>query len=109
MEPWFIKVTSMADPIIPESKWVLHDAELQRLSGSRLEAARLVLVEGLSRTEAGQRVGMSKQGVQQAIKKVLSIVSKKDEWVVVNTLAPKKLAEEFLAKIAELSENDKQS
>jgi hypothetical protein len=73
---------------------------LKGFSAKSVEAARLVLVEGMNGPQAGLAVGMSKQGVEQALGRIAKArVDVPKDWVQVDTFAPRELAEAFLRSI----------
>ena len=77
---------------------------LSKLSGNVVAAARLVLVEGHGPSSAGKLVGvaggMSRQSVNNAVKRVRAILDGfPPDWVRVNELMPPELAAEVRQKI----------
>ncbi|MFG0337641.1 TrfB-related DNA-binding protein [Pseudomonas sp. zjy_13] len=73
---------------------------LDEFSEKSITAARMVLVEGESRSIVQIQLGISKQRMYRIIQDVTArIQDPKEGWVYVGTWAPAELAKEFHAKV----------
>lgn len=79
--------------------------KLADFSVRKVETARLILVEGLTQKEAGERQGLSKQVVNALVKRIREIRAKAPTgWVQINEYVPPKMKIEILKRLEKLRE-----
>lgn len=72
----------------------------EEFSGKTLALARMILVDGVSKTDAAEKVGMSRQNVAKTVERVLARFNKYPRnWVYVKQWMPPEIAEEVKKKI----------
>lgn len=80
--------------------------KLEPFSARKIEVARLVLVDGLTQTQAGERHGLSKQNVSALFKRIREIrANAPDGWVLLNIYVPPELATELLHRVERLKQD----
>lgn len=80
---------------------------LNTLTGNVVEVARLILVEGMAPSAAAQKVGMSRQSANGAMKRVRALLASRPvDWVYFEGWMPESLAIEVRAKLKELESNE---
>lgn len=96
--------TENSEPRMTPAEFEQEKEKLQSLSVKTVEVARLVFVEGMTNTAAAQQVGMSRQNVHQALRRVKAKLSGyPSDWVKLeNTWMPESMAAEIRKRIAEL-------
>lgn len=83
--------------------------KLEPFSARKIEVARLVLVDGLTQTRAGEQHGLSKQNVSALFKRIREIrANAPDGWVLLkNIYVPPELATEILCRVEQLKHDPK--
>lgn len=77
--------------------------KLRTLSAQNNELARLILVEGLSKTKAAAAVGMSPQNVSGAMKRVMALLTDlPSDYVYFQEWMPAKMAAEVRKELKRL-------
>lgn len=94
------KVQMMDVVNMTEKEFEIAREKLMTMSGSSIELARKIWVEGMERSAAASDLGMSRQSAYQAMKKATILVASIPKgWVHLNEWMPKELADEVRRKV----------